>query len=117
MLQKLKNVLRNKKGQGMVEYSILVGGIALVCLATVALMGHKTNDIISLFTAVLPGAHDDERAKANEPDDHTRIPRAQVHVVEDVIRQPGQIVESHDQPGKVHVEQHASEQPVITGFQ
>jgi len=60
MLQKLRKVLRNKKGQGLVEYAILIGGVALVCLAAVALLGHKTNDIIALVTGVLPGAHTDD---------------------------------------------------------
>lgn len=60
MLQKLRKVLRNKKGQGLVEYAILVGGVALVCLAAVALLGHKTNDIVALVTTSLPGAHPDD---------------------------------------------------------
>lgn len=55
-----KNVhpkFRNRKGQSLVEYGILIGGIALVCLAAVAILGHKTNDLIAVVAGVLPGAH------------------------------------------------------------
>ncbi len=52
--------LRNKKGQGLVEYGILVGGIALVALATISLLGHKTTDLLASVTAALPCAHDDD---------------------------------------------------------
>ena len=62
MLRKLSRILRNKKGQGLVEYGILVGGVALVCLAAVAILGHKTNDLVATVAAVLPGAHDDDNA-------------------------------------------------------
>lgn len=59
-IAKLKNLIRGKKGQGMVEYGILVGGIALVCLVSVALLGHKANDLLGTVAAALPGAHDDD---------------------------------------------------------
>lgn len=55
----MRKLLRNKKGQGLVEYGILVGGIALVCLAATAILGHKTNDLIGSVAAMLPGAHED----------------------------------------------------------
>ncbi len=54
--------IRNRNGQGLVEYGILVGGVALVCLAAVALLGHQTNDLISFVAGVLPGAHADDNA-------------------------------------------------------
>lgn len=53
----LNRLLRDKRGQGMVEYGILVGGIALIALAAVAILGHKTNDLIATVAAALPGAH------------------------------------------------------------
>ena len=58
----MRKIFRNKKGQGLVEYGILVGGIALVCLAATAMLGHKTNDLIATVTAVLPGAHAESSA-------------------------------------------------------
>jgi hypothetical protein len=44
----------------MVEYALLVGGIALIGAASVAIFGHKTNDMIAMVAAVLPGAHVDD---------------------------------------------------------
>ena len=61
MLTKLRSLLKNKKGQSLVEYGIIIGGVALVSLAAVALLGHKTNDIIATVTAVFPGAHADDQ--------------------------------------------------------
>ena len=44
----------------MVEYGILVGGIALICLVSVAILGHKANDLLGTVAAALPGAHADD---------------------------------------------------------
>lgn len=55
-------LLRNKKGQGLVEYGLLIAGVALICAATVSLFGHKTNDLLAALTVVLPGAHADDNA-------------------------------------------------------
>lgn len=55
----MRKLLRNKKGQGLVEYGILVGGVALVALAATAILGHKTTDLIGSVASALPGAHDD----------------------------------------------------------
>lgn len=60
MLTKLRNLLRNKKGQSLVEYGIIIGGVALVTLAAVAILGHKTNDLVASVAAALPGAHADD---------------------------------------------------------
>jgi Flp pilus assembly pilin Flp len=58
----MRKLLRNKKGQGLVEYGILVGGIALVALAATAILGHKTTDLIGTVAAALPSAHAGENA-------------------------------------------------------
>jgi pilus assembly protein Flp/PilA len=47
----------DKKGAAMVEYAILVAGIALVSLVAVSLLGHKVNDMFSSIASILPGAH------------------------------------------------------------
>lgn len=60
LLSKIRRLLRGKQGQGMVEYGILVGGIALVCLVSVAILGHKANDLMGTVAGALPGAHDDD---------------------------------------------------------
>ena len=56
----LNKLLRSRKGAALVEYGLLVGGVALVTAAAVAVFGHKTNDLISATAAVLPGAHADD---------------------------------------------------------
>ena len=61
-MKKILGRIRNRKGQGLVEYGILVGGVALVCLAAVSLLGHQVTDIMSVVAGVLPGAHADDNA-------------------------------------------------------
>jgi len=56
----LKRILKNKKGAVLVEYALLIGGVALISAASVAIFGHKTNDMIAAVAAVLPGAHTDD---------------------------------------------------------
>lgn len=51
---------RDKKGQGLVEYALLIAGVALISAAAVSLFGHKTSDMISAVAAILPGAHTDD---------------------------------------------------------
>ena len=58
----MRKLFKNKKGQGLVEYGILVGGIALVALAATAILGHKTTDLIGTVAAALPSAHAGENA-------------------------------------------------------
>ena len=50
----------NKKGQGLVEYGLIIAGVALVCAAAIAMFGHKTADLVAATAAVLPGAHADD---------------------------------------------------------
>lgn len=55
-------LLRNRKGQGLVEYGLIIAGVALVCAATVSIFGHKTTDLWAAMTVVLPGAHAEDNA-------------------------------------------------------
>ena len=48
---------RDKKGQGLVEYALLIAGVALISAAAVSIFGHKTSDMIAAVAAILPGAH------------------------------------------------------------
>ncbi len=57
----MRKLLRDKQGQGLVEYGILVGGIALVALAATSILGHKTTDLIGTVAAALPRGHDDHQ--------------------------------------------------------
>jgi pilus assembly protein Flp/PilA len=58
----LKRLHRQNKGAAMVEYALLIAGVALIGAAAVAVFGHKTTDMIAMTAAVLPGAHSDDNA-------------------------------------------------------
>lgn len=58
----LRKLVRDRKGQGLVEYGLLIAGVALISAAAVSIFGHKTSDLIAAVAAVLPGAHDDDNA-------------------------------------------------------
>jgi len=58
----LRKLLRSKKGAALVEYGLLIAGVALVSAAAVAVFGHKTNELIGSIATVLPGAHEDDNA-------------------------------------------------------
>ncbi|MFN4259822.1 MAG: Flp family type IVb pilin [Gemmataceae bacterium] len=53
---------QRRKGQALIEYSLLVAGIALVCVLAVAVLGHKTSDAIGIMAAIMPGAHAEDNA-------------------------------------------------------
>lgn len=53
-------MLREKKGAALVEYGLLIAGVALISAAAVSTFGHKTNDLVATVAAVLPGAHADD---------------------------------------------------------
>ena len=57
MLKKLFKSRKSQRGAALLEYALLIGGIALMSAAAVSEFGHKTSDIISLVAGVLPGAH------------------------------------------------------------
>ena len=56
----LRKFFGNKKGQGLVEYGLIIAGVALICAAAISIFGHKTNDLIAAVATVLPGAHPDD---------------------------------------------------------
>ena len=56
----MRKMLRNKKGQGLVEYGLIIAGVALICAAAISVFGHKTSDLIAAVATVLPGAHADD---------------------------------------------------------
>ncbi len=53
-------LLRNRKGQGFVEYALIIAGVALICAVGISVFGHKVADIINTTTMILPGAHDED---------------------------------------------------------
>jgi pilus assembly protein Flp/PilA len=56
----MRKLFSNKKGQGLVEYGLIIAGVALISAAAVSVFGHKTSDLISAVATVLPGAHADD---------------------------------------------------------
>jgi Flp pilus assembly pilin Flp len=56
----MKRLVRNRRGAALVEYSLLIAGIALIGAAAVSTFGHKTSDMIGAVAAVMPGAHADD---------------------------------------------------------
>jgi pilus assembly protein Flp/PilA len=65
MLRRIRRILKSTKGEtgaALVEYALLVAGIALIGAASIAIFGHKTNDMIAMVAAVIPGAHTDDNA-------------------------------------------------------
>jgi Flp pilus assembly pilin Flp len=56
----LFKLLRDRKGQGLVEYALLLVGIAVVSLAAISELGHKTSDLMGTAAVLLPGAHFDD---------------------------------------------------------
>lgn len=60
LLQLLRRLRRDRKGQGLVEYGLIVAGVALIGAAGVSVFGHKTSDMIAATAAILPGAHTDD---------------------------------------------------------
>jgi Flp pilus assembly pilin Flp len=59
----IRRYRRKRKGQALVEYALIVAGVALVCIVGISLFGHKVAGMINMTTAVLPGAH----AEGNAP--------------------------------------------------
>ena len=60
MFKKLFKGTKSRKGAALVEYALLIGGIALISAGAVSLFGHKTSDIIATVAAIIPGAHTDD---------------------------------------------------------
>jgi pilus assembly protein Flp/PilA len=51
---------RDQKGAALVEYALLVAGIALISIVAVSVLGHKTQNMIGAIATILPGAHADD---------------------------------------------------------
>jgi len=54
---KIQKQNRNqKRGAALVEYGLIIAGVALVAVAAISIFGHKTGGIIASTARVLPGA-------------------------------------------------------------
>jgi pilus assembly protein Flp/PilA len=53
---------KDKKGAALVEYALIVAGVALIGAVAVSLFGHKVSDMLATSAAVMPGAHAEDNA-------------------------------------------------------
>ena len=51
-----KNISK-RRGQGLVEYIIIVASVALISLVALSMFGHKVADQYAIGAGMLPGAH------------------------------------------------------------
>ena len=62
MSKVIQRLRQNEAGAALVEYALIIAGVALIGAATVSVFGHKTNDMLATATAVIPGAHAEDNA-------------------------------------------------------
>lgn len=62
MRKLMRQVRRSEKGAALVEYALIVAGVALIGAAAISLFGHKISDMLATVAAVMPGAHADDNA-------------------------------------------------------
>ena len=55
----MRKFFTNKKGQGLLEYALILAGVALICLVGITMVGHKTADLLGATATILPGAHEE----------------------------------------------------------
>ncbi len=51
-----------KRGAALVEYGLLVAGVALTTAVAVSMLGHKTNDLLGTVAGVLPSSNQADAA-------------------------------------------------------
>lgn len=61
-MSKFMRVVRDNKGAALVEYALIVAGVALIGAAAVSVFGHKVTDMLATSAAIIPGAHADDNA-------------------------------------------------------
>lgn len=62
MRKLVRRLSKTKRGAALVEYALIVAGVALIGAAAVAIFGHKVSDMLGTAAAVLPGAHAEDNA-------------------------------------------------------
>ncbi|MBL8861917.1 MAG: hypothetical protein JNK02_07880 [Planctomycetes bacterium] len=59
-MKTLKNVKSARRGAALVEYGLIVAGVALVSLVAVAVFGGKVSKMIGVSAAAMPGATEED---------------------------------------------------------
>ena len=54
--------MKNRRGQALVEYIVIVAAVALIALVAVSIFGHKVADQYAIGAGMLPGAHAEDNA-------------------------------------------------------
>ena len=62
MSKRMKRDRRRESGAVLVEYGLVVAGIALVCLVAVSVLGSKVGGLIGSVASILPSAYNDQNA-------------------------------------------------------
>jgi Flp pilus assembly pilin Flp len=62
MARLLRRWSKNQRGAALVEYALIVAGVALIGAAAVSVFGNKVTDMLGISAAVLPGAHPEDNA-------------------------------------------------------
>ncbi|MFT7667347.1 MAG: Flp pilus assembly pilin Flp [Planctomycetota bacterium] len=57
-LIKKQNLNKKKRGAALVEYGLLVAGVALTTAVAVSMLGHKTNDLLGTVAGALPSSNE-----------------------------------------------------------
>lgn len=52
--------IRRRRAAVLVEYGLIIAGVALVAAAAISVFGHKTSDLFAAVATILPGAHGDD---------------------------------------------------------
>lgn len=60
MTLRIRTRSQRRRGAALVEYGLIVAGVALVSAAALAVFGHKTSDLIGASATVIPGSHADD---------------------------------------------------------
>jgi pilus assembly protein Flp/PilA len=55
-LQLIQRFRKDEQGAALVEYGLLLGLIAVICIVAVTLLGQKVSNAFSSIAAALPGA-------------------------------------------------------------
>jgi hypothetical protein len=56
----IQKPVQNRRGQGLVEYIIIIAAVALIALVSLSIFGHKVADQYAIGAGMLPGAHEED---------------------------------------------------------
>lgn len=56
LINRLRALVRDDRGQDLIEYALLAGLISLVCVLAITQAGEKVKGLFEAVTAAIPGA-------------------------------------------------------------